>query len=486
MFQSTLKKLVLQCARRFIAAESGMTLPLLALSMVVITGMTGLAIDTARMQLSQAKLQFSLDAAGLAAGSTVNTSALSAEVTKYLNANFEGYMGATVTGCSATVNDTNTIISLSATATMPTTFMGTVGVDTITVTANAQVTRAVTGLELIMVLDTTGSMSWTAGQGVTKIAALKTAATALVNTMFGSKDTAEKLWIGIVPFSQAVNIGTGHSAWMDDTYNSGLSWPTDAPWEGCVDARGSGYDVTDDPPSALQTATLFRQYYWPTDSNNCWLKTKNTSGNYKCSAVGTEPVYVTPMSASTRGPNYLCPKEVQLMTNQKQPLLDKISSLTARGNTLVNQGLIWGWHMISPRWRGFWGGAMDGNSLPLDYNTKNMVKAVVLLTDGENTQDNSSHSAYWFLKDNKLGTTSGSAAIIELDRRTKEICTQMKSKGIYIYSIALGTDLPASSLQLLKDCASSASFYFYSPSTSQLEKVFSAIGDSLSNLRVSK
>ncbi len=24
------------------------------------------------------------------------------------------------------------------------------------------------------------------------------------------------LWIGIVPFSQSVNIGTGHSAWLSD------------------------------------------------------------------------------------------------------------------------------------------------------------------------------------------------------------------------------------------------------------------------------
>lgn len=486
MFKSTLKKLVLHYARRFIATESGMTLPLLALSMVVVTGMTGLAIDTARMQLAQAKLQFSLDAAGLAAGSTVNTSALSAEVTKYLNANFEGYMGATVTGNTAVVNDTNTVITLSATAELPTTFMGTVGVNTITVTANSQITRAVTGLELIMVLDNTGSMSWTAGQGVSKIAALKTAATTLVNTMFGGKDTAEKLWIGVVPFSQAVNIGTGHSAWMDTTYDNSLSWPVADPWNGCVDSRVTAYDTDDTPPTTSTTDTLFRQYFWPTDSNNCWLKTKNTSGYYKCSAVGTDPIFVTPMSTSTRGPNYLCPQEVLPMTNQRQPLLDKINALTAQGNTLVNQGLVWGWRMISPRWKGFWGGAMNSNDLPLEYNTKNMVKAVVLLTDGQNTQDNSSHSAYWFLKDNKLGTTYESAAIAELDNRTKSICAAMKSRGVYIYSIALGTDLPSSSLQLLKDCASSSSFYFYSPSTSELQKVFSAIGDSLSNLRVSK
>ena len=80
--------------RRFIHADDGMTLPLLAVSMVAMAGMTGIAIDTARMQLVQSKLQFSLDAAGLAGGSTVSTSSLNSEVSKYLNANFNGYLGA--------------------------------------------------------------------------------------------------------------------------------------------------------------------------------------------------------------------------------------------------------------------------------------------------------------------------------------------------------------------------------------------------------
>lgn len=486
MFPSILRKLALRFLGGFVAAESGMTLPLLALSMVAITGMTGMAIDTARLQLVQAKLQFSLDAAGLAAGSTVNTSYLNYEVSKYLNANFNGYMGSTLTGNSAVVNENNTIITLSATATLPTTFLSAVGVSTIDVQATAQITRAVTGLELIMVLDNTGSMSSSAGGGMTKIAALKNAATTLVNTLFNGKETAEKLWVGIVPFSQAVNIGTGHSAWMDTTYNNGLSWPAADSWDGCVDARVMSYDVDDTPPSVSNTGTLYKQYYWPTDDNDCWLKTKDEYGQYKCSSTGTDPIFVTPMNATTRGPNYWCPKEVLPMTNQRQPLLDKITTMSAQGNTLVNQGLAWGWNMISPKWRGLWGGTMDANSLPLDYNARNMIKAVVLLTDGENTQTNSAHSAYWYLKDNKLGTTYQSAAIAELDNRTRTICSAMKSKGIYVYSIALGTDLPYSSRQLLKDCASSASYYFYSPSTNDLQRVFSAIGDSLSNLRVSK
>src|ERR1700761_4109982 len=95
------KKLI-RSLRAFGASESGMTLPLLALSMIALTATSGTAIDTARLQLVQSKLQSSLDAAGLAAGSTVDTSNLNTEVTKYLDVNFNGYLGATVNSATAT------------------------------------------------------------------------------------------------------------------------------------------------------------------------------------------------------------------------------------------------------------------------------------------------------------------------------------------------------------------------------------------------
>jgi hypothetical protein len=62
----------------------------------------------------------------------------------------------------------------------------------------------------------------------------------------------------------------------------------------------------------------------------------------------------------------------------------------------------------------------------------------------------------------------------------------MKAQGIYVYTIALGTDTDAASLALLQSCATASNYYFNSPSTSQLQAIFSSIGDSLSNLRVSQ
>src|SRR5580704_2299824 len=90
-------KNILRRGKEFIRAESGMTLPLLGLSMVVLTGLVGVAVDLGRLQLLQSKLQFSLDAAALAAGSTISTADINQEVTKYLNVSFNNYEGSTLT-----------------------------------------------------------------------------------------------------------------------------------------------------------------------------------------------------------------------------------------------------------------------------------------------------------------------------------------------------------------------------------------------------
>jgi hypothetical protein len=174
------------------------------------------------------------------------------------------------------------------------------------------------------------------------------------------------------------------------------------------------------------------------------------------------------------------------MTNSSSTLITAINAMTAQGDTEINQGMFWGWAMLSPRWQGLWGGTMGANGLPLAYGTPGMAKAVILMTDGYNTIDNLAHGAYWFLENDLTGSTNGTTAVSDLDSKTLQICNAMKAKGIYIYTIALGTETDADSLALLQNCATAPNYYFNSPSTSQLQGIFNTIGDSLSNLRVSQ
>lgn len=506
---------------KLFSSDSGSIMPVIGVLVAAMLGSAGAAVDTGRGQLVKAKLSSSLDAAGLAASSTVNTASLEAEATKYLNVNFNNYMGAEISSFTITSNADNTVFELSASAEVPTTFMRVLGIDTIHVEAASEITRASSGLELVMVLDNTGSMAGT------KLTDLKSAATNLVNILYGSQTTIDDLWIGLVPFSQAVNVGPTRTSWVStDAFNWG---PTS--WAGCVDAReASNRDTTDDPPA---TAT-FPRYYWPDDGNNDWMSpgtqttttgpvvtricnnsstckcsnytcntTSSTSGNttttttVSCGGSGSSrycdrsvttatTVNVTNYTInSTHGPNKYCPQEVTPMTGSKSTILSGINAMVAAGNTHIGIGAVWGWRMLSPRWRTLWGGDMNTHNLPLDYNTPKMNKAVIIMTDGDNTIDNSNHGAYWYLSNNKLGTTNQTTAESRLDARLSTVCTNMKNNNIIVYTISFGT-VASSSATMLRNCASQSDFYFPSPDSATLQSAFKSIGDSLSSLRVSR
>ena len=429
---------------------SGSVLPLVALSGLVLVGMTGLAIDGARLSLMHSKLQTAVDAAGLSAAAQMTTTNVDSEIDKFLNANFDqAYVGATITGHTLTLSSDEKTLDITANAEAFTAFMRIFGIDSMQTSAYTQVTRATGGLELSLVLDVTGSMG-----DNNKIGSLKTAANNLLDILFGDQQTAQNLYIGIVPFTQTVNIGSSHSAWLASTASRN--------WSGCVQMRFNGLDTTDAPP-----------------------------------AVGKK---FSELGSGT------CPPEITGMTSSKSKLTTAIAKLNPNGGTNVPVGAVWGWRMLSPLWRGSWGGDM-GLNLPLDYNTSGMSKAVVLMTDGKN--EISSGSAYgevscleyqttWWWKtcvsygyDARLGVSASNQndaialADQALDGRLTTICTNMKNAGIKVYTVALGN--PGASIKsLLKGCATQPAFFFDSPTGEDLKTAFAKIGDSLSNLRLSR
>ncbi|MDD3288603.1 MAG: pilus assembly protein [Alphaproteobacteria bacterium] len=480
-------------AGSFCRKESGMTLPLIAISFMAMIGFVGTSVDLAREQLIQSRLLFSLDAAGLAAGSTMNTANIEAEVAKYMGANFPaGYLGAAIPTISVQVSADKAVITLTANTTVDPVFMQVFGVNTLSISASSQITRIATGLELAMVLDNTGSM------GGSSLASLKSAANNLVDILYGGKATAKNLWIGLVPFSHTVNIGTSRTNWLDADYNN-ANYPTSAwgptTWAGCVDAREAyGMDVTDDAPAAVYNATtaktFFRQYFWPSKCGS-WNYSHtycNWASNAWKSPENNLTTYSSPLNTLDQGPNYDCPQPITAMTSNKTTILNAINAMTAQGATHINLGLVWGWHMLSPTWKAAWSSSEthEGEALPLAYGKAHMNKAVVLLSDGENTMYSGDiRTAYGYLSENRLGTTNADTAIGKLNTRLTTVCNSMKSKGIYVYTIALNN--PGTTVQtLLKNCATADNYYFNSPTAADLRNIFSAIADSLSNLRVSK
>src|SRR5690606_24452923 len=133
---------------------------------------------------------------------------------------------------------------------------------------------------------------------------------------------------------------------------------------------------------------------------------------------------------TNKGPNALCPQPITPMVAEKSTVSAAINALTAAGSTFINEGMAWGQRLISPNWRGLWGGQMNTNSLPLDYRTAMMNKVVILMTDGMNAFNSGNFTAYGSLSDGVLGTTrsvysgyqyNGSAEQ-EMDNRTRQVC----------------------------------------------------------------
>jgi hypothetical protein len=250
-------------------------------------------------------------------------------------------------------------------------------------------------------------------------------------------------------------------------------------WGGCVLERWTNdRDVTDDPPSTQKWQT----YFVPdtnSSGNNNWRgpnSTSGTSGNY----------FVN--NDTDRSANKGCPQQpITTLTNSKASLITAMDNLVnPRGNTHIPIGAVWGWRLLSPEWQGLWGGDMDANSLPLDYDEELSQKAMILMTDGTNTMSDSIYTAWGWLDDGHLGTTSSSTAVTKLNQKTTTICNAMKAKGILIYTIVFGNDSSTSAKNLMKNCASQTDFYFFSPSKESLSAAFKTIGDSLSKLRVSR
>jgi Flp pilus assembly protein TadG len=524
-------KNVIKKAKRLWRSEDGAVAPLVGVCIIMLVGSVAVAVDIGRGQVAQSKLQASLDAAGLAAGAIVSQNLtkelLKPEAEKYLDANFAGStIDATITDFDLELSEDASVVTLEASASLPTTFMKIFGQETMNVAARTQITRETTGLEVAVVVDVTGSMDDEVGgtpfDSTKKIAALRTAGKDLINILFGSNATVDDLWVGVVPFSQSVNIGTSHTDWMADLTNytdevhcvgptsgtpnctsplstQNVSTRTDpvtlvnrymsssnagwyfAPhgWGGCVLERWTNSrDVTDDPPSTQKWQT----YFVPdtnSSGNNNWRGPKSDgtgSGNYLVN------------NDSDRSANKGCPQQpITTLTNSKASLLTAMDNLVnPRGNTHVNLGAVWGWRLLSPQWRGLWGGAMDGNDLPLDYDEELSQKAMILMTDGTNTMSDSIYTAYGWLDDGHLGTTSSSTAVTKLNQKTTSICNAMKAKGVLIYTIVFGNDSSSGSKTMMKNCASQTDFYFFSPSKESLSAAFKTIGDSLSKLRVSR
>lgn len=155
-----------------------------------------------------------------------------------------------------------------------------------------------------------------------------------------------------------------------------------------------------------------------------------------------------------------CPSARILPLSEDKALLKKqIDGLSASGNTAGHLGAAWAWYLVSPVWDSIWPAA----SKPVAYNDGKTMKAVILMTDGMFNQ------AYVSGNGNSTG-------------QARSVCTEMKAKGVTVYSIAF--QAPGSAQSLLQDCSSGSSYYYAASNGGELRQAFQKIAKTLNNLRL--
>ncbi len=289
--------------KRFLKDTAGSVAQIFALSVIPIFLAAGAAIDGARINDEHTKFLAAVDTAVIAVASDDRAAVqnLSGTQLQARMAELEGLAADFVESNYHASGDitvdltiTGQEVKLDADFQFPTTIMSLAGIDTINLAASSTVKKAMRPIELVMVMDTTGSMS-SGG----KIEGAKTAAHNLLNTLYGgtlgNEPRSEFLRTALVPFAAAVRLDTTaydfDLGWIDTAganplsklnfdavstpaeWNNYYAWgrlksssTTNHTWNGCVEARmrGTGtndYNVNDAAPASSDPNTLFPAYF---------------------------------------------------------------------------------------------------------------------------------------------------------------------------------------------------------------------------------
>ncbi|PZO39277.1 MAG: hypothetical protein DCE92_04580 [Alphaproteobacteria bacterium] len=176
----------------------------------------GGAVDFHRGYTAKAQAQDAIDLAAISAASsrTVETKELEDIAVNYLNGNIAGRL--MNPDPKVAVHDPEVSgFRMTLSGSVNSIFLGLVGIPSMPVEVETVVERGtMETVELVLVLDNTWSMSAPAGGGVSKINSLKSASNVLVNALMANPDGAVK--IGVVPYGDYVNVGTGNrgAAWL--------------------------------------------------------------------------------------------------------------------------------------------------------------------------------------------------------------------------------------------------------------------------------
>jgi len=430
---------------RFFHDRAGGVAPLLALGLVPMMAGVGAAVDYSRANATLAALQAAGDSTALMlakTASSLNNTQLGQNATSYFLANFNrpeaqnvqvtANYGAAQVGYQVTVN---------ATATVNTVFLGMLGHSQIPLSTSATVAWSQSRLRIALVLDNTGSMSQYG-----KMTALKTAAHNLLTQLQNASKTDGDVYVSIIPFAKDVNV---------DPANYNQTW---VKWSGASDTWDENNGTCSKSSYHTQSACTTNHGTWTPKNHNTW------NGCVMDRDQNFDTTNAAPSAPSSQFPaeQYgYCPVPLMALSYNWNTLNAKIDAMTPAGGTNQAIGLQWGFQSLtaSP----FTIPAMDPG-----YQYQQII---ILLTDGLNTQDR------WY--------GNGSNPAPQVDARQQILCNNIKSAGLILYTVQVNTDGDPTST-LLQQCASDSNKFFLLTSSNQIVTTFNTIGTSLVQVHLTK
>lgn len=362
--QLTLRLAMARQISHFAKATEG-SLTILAVCLFFLMVMLGgVAIDLMRYEGIRTELQNTLDRCTLMAASLDQRLDPQSVVTDCVEK--AGLADRLQSANVMEANGSRTVLTKGIADTKPY-FLHLIGIDSFDASARSAAEQKVTNVEIALVLDVSGSMSGA------KIANLKAAASEFVNTVL-SADPDRRVAITIVPYNAQVNLGPVLRGKFNATNLHGVANVN------CVELPNTVFGTT-----SIPRTTALPMMAYADIANSTSLVNSPVSPTSSAALPNFGSAFCKPTTT-----NIVRTPSQDIATLQAQ-----INGLQAGGNTSITLGMKWGVAMLDPAARGMYAeligaGAMPATleGRPFDYEDREAMKVVVLMTDGEHVSHN--------------------------------------------------------------------------------------------------
>ncbi len=202
------------CAVRKAARDSsGNIMPMSAIALIALAGMIGGGVDMSRAYMVKNRLQNACDAGVLAGRRAVSDEGFDEEAEAQANAYFgtnfdESDQDAEGTSFVPTTTENGNRVDGTASTTLKTVVMSLFGYQEMPISVTCSASMSIGNSDVMMVLDTTGSMNFSLDGSQTRLEALQDAMKAFFDTVdAASQGTNARIRYGFVPYSSSVNVG---------------------------------------------------------------------------------------------------------------------------------------------------------------------------------------------------------------------------------------------------------------------------------------